>query len=123
VRALLASAVLVAAAHVAATSAASASRGEAVFFKQCAVCHTTAPEFHKEGPSLSGVYGRRAGTAPFFAGYRGLKGASVVWDESTLDAWLADPRAFLDGRDTGMTLRLNEPGERADVIAYLKTLR
>jgi cytochrome c len=97
--------------------------GKAVFENQCAVCHATAPEFHKEGPSLAGVYGRRAGTAPFFAGYKGLRGADFVWDERTLDAWLVDPRNFLDGRNTTMTLRLNDAGQRADVIAYLKTLR
>lgn len=101
----------------------SIERGKAVFQNQCAVCHATAPEFHKEGPSLAGVYGRRAGTAPFFAGYKGLRGADFVWDERSLDAWLADPRGFLGGRNTAMTLRLNDADQRADVIAYLKTLR
>ena len=81
------------------------------------MCHATAPEFHKEGPSLAGVYGRRAGTAPFFAGYEGLRGADFVWDERTLDAWLTDPRGLLDGKNTAMTLRLNDAGQRADVIA------
>jgi cytochrome c len=97
--------------------------GRAVFENQCAVCHATAPEFHKEGPSLAGVYGSRAGTAPFFAVYKGLRDADFVWDERTLNAWLADPRGFLGGKDTKMTFRLNDAGQRADVIAYLKTLR
>jgi cytochrome c len=101
----------------------SVERGKVVFENQCAVCHATTPEFHKQGPSLAGVYGRRAGTAPFFAGYRGLRGADFVWDERTLDAWLADPRGFLGGRDTAMTFRLGDAGQRADVIAYLETLR
>jgi len=103
-------------------AAGSIERGEAVFENQCAVCHATAPEFHKEGPSLAGVYGRRAGTAPFF-GYKGLRGADFVWDERTLDAWLADPRGLLGGKNTAMTFRLNDADRRADVIAYLKTLR
>jgi cytochrome c len=111
-------------AHAGAAQAAPlAARGGDIFQRQCAVCHAIQPEFHKEGPSLSGVYGRRAGAAPFFAGYKGLKGADFVWDDPTLDAWLADPRAFLDGRNTGMTLRMDDPAQRADVIAYLKTLR
>ena len=76
------------------------SRGQTVFEHQCAVCHSTVPEFHKEGPSLAGVYGRRAGKAPFFAGYKGLRG-SIVWDERTLDEWLADPRALLGGKTHG----------------------
>lgn len=107
----------------AAGSSASVSRGEALFQKECAVCHATIPEFHKEGPSLAGIYGRRAGSVPFFAGYKGLKGSDVVWNDSTLDRWLADPREFLAGRNTGMTLHLPDPAERADVIAYLKTLK
>lgn len=97
--------------------------GKLIFEHKCAVCHATIPEFHKEGPSLAGVYGRRAGKAPFFAGYKGLRESGLVWDERTLDAWLADPRALLNGKNTSMTLRLDDPAQRADVIAYLKTLR
>ena len=108
--------------HIA-DAAGNSDRGKAVFDHQCAVCHSTVPEFHKEGPSLAGVYGRRAGKAPFFAGYKGLRGSEIVWDERTLDDWLADPRALLGGKNTAMTLRLDDPGQRADVIAFLKTLR
>src|SRR5512144_607468 len=61
----------------------SVERGRSVFESQCAVCHATAPEFHKEGPSLAGVYGRRAGTAPFFAGYKALRGADETSARST----------------------------------------
>lgn len=103
--------------------AGSPSRGADLYNRQCLVCHATTAEFHKEGPSLAGVYGRRAGTAPFFAGYKGLKGATFVWNEATLDTWLADPRGLLQGRDTGMSLRVADPAQRADLIAYIRTLR
>lgn len=104
-------------------AAPSATDGKQVFDTHCAVCHATQAEFHKEGPSLAGVYGRRAGTAPLFPNYLGLKGSQVVWTDGTLDAWLADPRAFIGGRDTAMTFRLTDPADRAAVIAYLRTLR
>lgn len=97
-------------------------RGETLFRHECAVCHSTVPGYHKEGPSLAAVVGRRAGTAPAFARYKGLKGADVVWTAETLDAWLADPRAFLGGRNTTMTLAVPDPEERADIIAYLAAL-
>ncbi len=114
---------LAVAATVAPARADDAALGAKLFQAQCAVCHTTIPEYHKEGPSLAGVYGRRAGTAPFFAGYKSLKGSTVVWNDHTLDAWLADPRAFGDGKDTKMTVKVDDPAQRAALISYLRTLR
>ena len=114
---------LVSAAVHAAHAEGDAGRGADLFEHRCAVCHALQPEYHKEGPSLHGVYGRAAGTAPFFPRYVGLKGVDVTWDDDTLDRFLADPRAFLDGRYTTMTLRLADAGSRADVIAYLKSVR
>jgi cytochrome c len=99
-----------------------ARRGEGVFASKCAVCHSTTAGWHKEGPSLAGVFGRRAGTAPDFGGYRALRGMDVVWSDQSLDAWLADPKGF-SGRDSAMAIKLADGQARADVIAYLRSLR
>jgi cytochrome c len=99
-----------------------AGRGEAVFAGKCAVCHSVRAGWNKEGPSLAGVFGRHAGTAADFTGYRALRGLDVVWSEASLDAWLADPKGFT-GRDSAMPAKLADPQERADVIAYLRRLR
>jgi cytochrome c len=99
-----------------------ALRGEAIFASKCAVCHSKMAGWHKEGPSLAGVFGRRAGTAPDFNGYRALRGMNVVWSDESLDAWLADPKGF-SGRDSAMSVKLADAQTRADVIAYLRTLR
>lgn len=99
-----------------------ADRGGRVFASQCAVCHSTLAGWHKEGPSLAGVFGRRAGSAADFTGYRALRGMDVVWSEPSLDAWLADPKSF-SGRDSAMPAKLADPQARADVIAYLRSLR
>ena len=101
-------------------AAGDSKRGAALFRKHCEVCHSLAPEYHKEGPSLYRIYGRTAGTVPFFNRYKGLKGLDVVWTKETLDPWLADPRAFLGGRDTRMTLKLAGAEARADIIAFLE---
>jgi cytochrome c len=117
-------AVMVAAIGFATVSAADVGdpeRGERLFAQHCLVCHSLQPEHHKEGPSLSGIYSRAAGTQPFYGRYVGLKSTDIVWTEVTLDGWLADPRAFLGGRNTAMTFKLTDAGARADVIAYLKT--
>ena len=41
-----------------------------------------------------------------------------VWNEETLDKWLTDPRAVAPGAK--MFFHLDNPQDRADVIAYLK---
>lgn len=120
---LLLAGVFASAAAAGPVTAGSAAQGKVLYDKQCLVCHDVAPEFHKEGPSLAGVYGRRAGTAPFFGHYKALKGATFTWDSESLDRWLADPRGFVGGRDTGMTLTVADPAQRADLIAYLRSLR
>jgi len=49
-----------------------------------------------------------------------VKGASVTWEESTLDRWLTDTESVIPNND--MTFRLNDADERGDIIAYLKQL-
>jgi len=73
------------------------------------------------GPSLSGIFGNKAG-ATSFKKYRGLKGTDIVWNEANLDKFLADPRKFI-GKKSGMKSRLKGAENRADVIAFLKTLK
>ena len=104
-------------------AAGDARRGESVFRRACGVCHTIVAGYHKEGPSLYGIFGRPAGSVRSFTGYKGIKALDVVWDEAALNGWLADPRAFLGGNNTSMTFRLENEQDRADVIAYLKTIR
>ena len=67
-------------------------------FQACAACHTLEPGAHRTGPSLAGVFGRKAGTAEGFHRYSDtLKSADLVWREDTLSGFLADPQAFLPG--------------------------
>lgn len=88
-------------------------------FAACAACHSLTPGQHRTGPSLAGVLGRKAGTAEGFRRYSpALSGADVVWDAAALDAWIADPQAFIPGNR--MAFRgLPDAQVRADLIAYL----
>lgn len=90
-------------------------------FRACAACHSLAPGRHLTGPSLAGFWHRKAGSIEGFTRYSSaLKTADIVWDERTLDAWIADPQAMVPGNR--MTFRgIQEPQARADLIAYLKT--
>jgi len=98
-----------------------AARGKKDFLK-CAVCHSAAPNTHKTGPSLAGVWGREAGTVEGFSRYSdALRNSGVVWNDQTLDAWLQEPRKLIPG--TTMTLApIRDATERRNIIAYLKQL-
>ncbi|MGH7091059.1 MAG: c-type cytochrome [Stellaceae bacterium] len=110
--------VAVIAASPAAEPSGDAARG-ARGFRVCTVCHSLAPGRNMTGPSLAGIWGRKAGTLASFDRYSSaLKASGVVWDAKTLDAWLANPAHFIPGN------YMTFPGvggaeARHDLIAYL----
>ena len=95
-----------------------ASRGARVF-RECAACHSLAPDRNMTGPSLAGLFGRKAGGLASFDRYSpALKAANVTWDDRTLDAWLKDPAQDIPGNR--MTFAgIEDARVRADLIAYL----
>lgn len=110
----------------AAQAAGDAAAGEQVFKKVCTTCHSNEAGVNKTGPSLFGVFGRKAGSSNF-PRYKGLVGADFTWDAAKLDAYLADPKAFViantQNKTTAMTYALKDAQQRADVIAYLEKLK
>lgn len=97
-----------------------AAAGKKVFNK-CRACHSIEPGKNKIGPSLSGVVGREAGTVEGFKYSKAMKSSGVVWDEESLDAYLADPRGYIPKNKMAFA-GLRKEDDREDVIAYLKTL-
>lgn len=93
-----------------------AARGAAVFQKRCTGCH--ALEQSREGPKLGGVFGRTSGTVAGYEYSAALKKSHIVWNEQTLDEWIADPDAFIPGNN--MDFQLVNPQERRDVIQFFK---
>ena len=90
-------------------------------FQQCAECHSPGTA-DGAGPGLKGVAGRRAGAKEGFIYSPAMKKAAVVWDAATLDAFLADPRAVVPGTTMAFA-GVGDAKERADLVAYLKTLK
>lgn len=86
----------------------------------CAACHSLEPNLHLTGPSLEGLWGKKAASVANFPRYSGaLKDQALIWDEVSLNAWLTDPKAFMPG--TYMTFRgINDDSVRGDLIAFLK---
>jgi len=101
-------------------AAADADAGPSIFKKRCAVCHSTDAGKHKNGPSLAGIFGRKAGSSDFTK-YKGLKGSDVVWDAANLDKFLANPKKFVGAKT--MVYKLKKEDQRVAIIAYLKTLK
>jgi cytochrome c len=103
-----------------ANAADDAAHGERVFAK-CAPCHAKDSTAHL-GPGLQGVVGRQAGSIPGFRYSGAMKNAKIIWDEKTLDAFLAAPQKAVPGT-TMPFAGLQDPQERSDLIAYLATLK
>ena len=102
--------------------ASDAEQGARVFKAQCATCHAITAGRNLVGPSLFGVEGRKAGEVPGFRYSTANKQAGWVWDEARLDQYLADPKAVMPG--TSMLYSgLKNDGQRADVVAYVLTLK
>lgn len=114
--ALLIAAACLAAPALSASAAGDAVAGRALYQTRCSACHSL--DYNGVGPAHRGVFGRAAAQAKGFAYSDALKSSRLVWSEESLDRWLADPEKTAPGQRMG----LNVPNaqERADLIAYLK---
>jgi cytochrome c len=110
-------------------AAGDAEKGKAAFMKPtaCGLCHQVGPGAKTVvGPELNGIVGRKAASIADYAmyspGMKKLGESGFVWTEENLDKWIADPKAMIP--DSPMALAfpgIADAGERADIIAYLKT--
>jgi cytochrome c len=94
------------------------ANGKALYQARCAACHSA--DYNGVGPSHRGVFGRLAGKVNRFAYSPALGASSLVWNEASLDRWLADPEKLVPGQRMGVSVP--EAQARADLIAYLKQL-
>jgi cytochrome c len=111
---------------MASSDSAVAQQGEpdrgAQVFRTCAACHSLEPGQNMTGPSLAGIFGRKAGSIESFPRYSpALKSSNVVWDAAALDKYLQDPAAFIPHN------RMTFPGMkdaklRSELIAYLERI-
>lgn len=96
--------------------------GEAVFRSQCGICHSPKPDRNMIGPTLFGVVGRTTGAVPGYAFSVSNKNSNITWTPEVLDKYLDSPKVVIPG--TKMPYAgLKDPVKRADLIAYLQTLK
>jgi cytochrome c len=89
-------------------------------FRKCSACHElTAAQGAKAGPTLYGLFGRRAGEVPGYAYSPALKASGLVWSDATIDRLFAlGPETVVPGSKMPLQ-RMPDPKDRADLIEFL----
>lgn len=95
------------------------ARGAALYQAKCTACH--AVDSHQTGPAHRGVMGRRLGSAPGYSYSDEMARSRLRWTPQTLNLWLEDPEDLVAGQRMGF--QVDNARERADLIAYLATLK
>jgi cytochrome c len=93
--------------------------GQDLFLDRCAMCHVA--EGGGQGPSLKGLYGRKAGSVAGFAYSPALKASGLTWTGPELDRFLANPQAAIPG--TAMPIMVPDAKQRADLISFFAAQR
>lgn len=93
--------------------------GATLFSRQCGTCHLATPDGGaRQGPNLSGVFGRKAGTREDFRYSSGYANSGITWDAASLDTYLTNPQAMIPG--SVMAYRQANADTRATIIGWLK---
>lgn len=97
------------------------SNGERQFQRKCSICHALGDDgVRRAGPSLAGLFGRRAGSWPGYAYSEAVSRSGIVWTEETIDALFAiGPELYIPGTKMPAQ-RIADPQDRADLIEFLR---
>lgn len=94
------------------------ARGEARF-GECAACHRLEAGANEVGPSLHGIFARKAGELADFRYSPAMKRSRITWTPETLDRYIADPQALIPANRMPYG-GMSNASDRADLIAYLQ---
>ncbi len=95
--------------------------GERQFLRKCSICHSlTEDGVRRAGPSLAGLFGRRAGSLPGYVYSDSVAQSGLIWSARTIDALFKQgPAHYIPGTKMPMQ-RIADPVDRADLIAFLQ---
>jgi cytochrome c len=98
-----------------------ASSGPPQSYLICSSCHAVEPGKNGIGPSLAGIYGKKAASVPGYSYSEPLKKANITWTDAALDKWLEAPMKMVPG--TRMVFGgIPDAAKRKELIAYMKSL-
>ncbi|MGI9386574.1 MAG: c-type cytochrome, partial [Methyloligellaceae bacterium] len=91
------------------------------FARKCSICHTLKKDgAHRAGPTLFGVFGRRAGTLPGYSYSKALKNSSIVWSERTIGRLFEEgPEHFTPGSKMPLQ-KIADAKVRGALVEFLK---
>ena len=95
-----------------------AARGEKKF-GDCAACHKLEAGANNVGPSLHGIFARKAGEIADFRYSPAIKRSGITWTPETLDKFITDPQSLVPGNRMPYA-GMPSAADRADLIAYLQ---
>lgn len=111
-----------------AQAAGDAAKGKTVF-KKCAACHSFDASQKKPGPTLAGLFGRKAGVVEGFKYSKDMVAAGeagLVWSEQSFVDYMADPKgfvgSFIDKKKAATRMAfssLKKESQRDDLLAYM----
>jgi cytochrome c len=95
-----------------------ATRGEKKL-EECATCHSLTQGQGGVGPSLHGLFGRKAAEIADFRYSAPMKRSGITWTAKAIDEFIADTQKVVAGNRMPYA-GLPDAGDRADLIAYLE---
>jgi cytochrome c len=103
-------------------ASANVEHGKEIFMKQCFTCHTIdkgGP--NKVGPNQWDIVGRKKASHEGFSYSSALQAKGGEWTDEDINHMIFKPQAFVRGTKMAFA-GLPKAQDRADVIAYLRTM-
>jgi cytochrome c len=93
--------------------------GEQAFNNACRTCHVARDGDNRLGPNLYKIVGRKAGSLSGYKFSSAMKGTEFVWDEETLDRFIANPDEVVVGNNMKPYGGLASSEDRKKIITFL----